>query len=58
MANVKTFDLVFFFSGAKGTGREYINISRTAVKYYIEYWKEHEDFLGYDVGPHEPLVSN
>ena len=45
---IETFDLIIYLRGAKGTGREYINISRTAVKYYIEFWQEHEDFLGYD----------
>lgn len=45
---IKTFELVIFLSGAKGTGREYSNLSRVAVKRYIDYWKEQEDFLGYD----------
>jgi len=50
MINVQTFELVIFLRGAKGNMlyREYSNISRTAVKYYIDYWKEQEDFLGYD----------
>ncbi len=55
---VETFDLIIFLSGAKGTGREYINISRVAVKQYLKYWQEREDFLGYDFGVHDPLVSN
>lgn len=46
MANVKTFDLIFYFDGYE---REYNNISRTAVKYYIQYHKENPDFYGYDV---------
>lgn len=54
---IQTFDLIIFLSGAKGTGREYINISRPAVKRFIEFWQEHEDFMGYDVGVHEPLVT-
>ena len=49
---IKTYDLIIFLRGAKGTGREYINISRTAVKHYLEYWQENEDFLGYDLGDH------
>lgn len=48
MANVNTFDLIIFLKGARGTGREYIGVSRTAVEYYLNYWKEQEDFLGYD----------
>ena len=45
---IKTFKLIIFLRGTKGTGREYIGISRVAVKYYLDYWKEQEDFLGYD----------
>lgn len=45
---IQTFDLIIFLKGARGTGREYIGISRTAVKHYLDYWKEQEDFLGYD----------
>jgi hypothetical protein len=56
MINVQTFDLIIFLRNAKGTGREYISISRPAVKRYIEFWQEHEDFMGYDFGVHESLV--
>jgi hypothetical protein len=44
--NVQTFDLIVWFDGYE---REYYNISRTAVKYYIQYHQENEDFKGYDV---------
>jgi hypothetical protein len=46
MANVKTFDLFIWF---KGYDRHYLNISRTAVKYYLQYHQENDDFRGYDV---------
>jgi hypothetical protein len=46
MANVKTFDLIVFFNGYD---REYHNISRTAVKYYLQWHQENDDFRGYDV---------
>jgi hypothetical protein len=46
MINVKTFDLFVFF---KGYSRQYFNISRTAVKYYIQWHQENDDFRGYDI---------
>lgn len=46
---IKTFDLFLYFNGYT---REYINISRTAARYYIEYHKENEDFYGYDLDTH------
>ena len=48
---IKTFDLFIFLSN-HGDGVEYTNISRTAVKHYLDYWKEQEDFLGYDLEDH------
>ena len=48
---IKTFDLTIFLD-VHGSGREYHNISRTAVKYYLEYWREQEDFLGYHLEDH------
>ena len=42
---VKTFDLTIYM---KGYSKSYHNISRTAVKYYIDWYKESEDFYGYD----------
>lgn len=44
--NIRTFDLFVFFNGYS---REYLNISRTAVKYYLQWHQENDDFRGYDV---------
>ena len=44
---IKTFDLTIFLD-VHGSGREYHNISRTAVKYYLAHHQENEDFYGYD----------
>jgi hypothetical protein len=38
---IKTYDLIVYFHGYE---RHYTNISRTAVKYFIEYHKENPDF--------------
>ena len=42
---VKTFDLTIYM---KDNTKSYHNISRTAIKYYIDWYKESEDFYGYD----------
>ncbi len=52
---IKTFDLYLYFNGYS---KEYHNISRVAVKYYIDWYKESAAFFGYDVQDHESLVSN
>lgn len=44
--NIITYNLWVYFNGYS---REYINISKSAVKYYIDYHKENEDFYGYDM---------
>ena len=41
---VNTYDLTVFFNGYH---RDYYNISRTAVKYFIAYHQENPDFYGY-----------
>ena len=46
MANVKTFDLFVYFDNYD---RQYFNISRTAVKYYLQWHQENDDFRGYDI---------
>ena len=43
---VKTFDLTIYM---KDNTKSYHNISRTAVKYYIEYHRENPDYYGHDV---------
>ena len=43
---INTFNLIVYFNGYD---RAYYNISRTAVKNFIEYHQENEDFWGYDV---------
>ena len=45
---IKTFDLTIFLD-VHGSGREYHNISRTAVKYYLEWYRENPDFYSYYV---------
>ena len=44
--NVQTFDLVIWF---KDDSKIYYNISRTAVKYYLDWYKESPDFDRYAV---------
>lgn len=46
---IDTFDLYIFF---KGYSREYYNISRVAVKRFIEWHRENPDFYGYNVVDH------
>ena len=46
---INTYNLIVYFNGYD---REHTNISRTAIKYYIDYYKENEDFYGYDVLTH------
>ena len=46
---IKTFDLIIFM---KDKSVEYLNISRAAVKYYIEWYQENENFYGYDLEDH------
>jgi len=43
---IKTYDLYIYF---KDGSVEYNNISRVAVKRYIEFWSENESFYGYDL---------
>ena len=43
---VKTFDLTIYM---KGYSKAYNNISRTAVKYYLAWYKESEDFYDWDL---------
>lgn len=43
---IKTFDMIVFFNGYE---RSYYNISRTAVKYLINWFQENPEFLGYHV---------
>ena len=40
--NVKTFNLIIHFDGYD---RHYYNITRTAVKYFIEYHQENPDYV-------------
>lgn len=47
---IRTFDLLVLF---KGYTREYSDISRTAVKYFLEYHRENPDYDGYDVEVHQ-----
>lgn len=47
--NIKMYDLWVYFRGYE---RHYHNISRSALKYFIEYHKENEDFYGYDYELH------
>ena len=44
--NIRTLTLFVYFDGYS---RTYYNISRLAVKYYIEYHRENPDFYGYAV---------
>lgn len=46
MIRVNTFDLIVFF---KGYDRTYYNISRTAVKYFIEWHQKNPDYEVYTV---------
>lgn len=43
---INTFDLDIFL---RGRVIHYNNLSRVAVKRYIEWYRENEDFYGYDV---------
>ena len=43
---IKTYNLTIYMR--LGYPKTYHNISRTAVKYYIDWYKESEDFYGYD----------
>ena len=42
---INTYDLVLYFNGY---AREYKNISRVALKRFLEYHKENPDFFGYN----------
>jgi len=44
--NIRTYDLHIRFDGYLCS---YYNISRVAVKYYIEYHRENPDYYGHDV---------
>lgn len=46
---IKTYDLCIYFNGFS---KEFLNISKTAVSYYINYYKENEKFYGYDIEIH------
>lgn len=46
---INTYDLYIFF---KGYERHYTNISRAAVKRFVAYHQENEDFYGYDYEAH------
>ncbi len=52
---IKTFDLYIYFNGYS---KEYHNISRVAVKRFIDWHRESEAFFGYDVKDHEPLTTD
>lgn len=41
---IKTFNLTIRFDGGYKT---YNNISRTAVKYYVEWYRENKEFCSY-----------
>lgn len=43
---INTFNLYIYF---KDGSIEYNNISRVAVKRFIEFWRENEGFYGYDL---------
>ena len=51
---INTCDLILYFNGYD---RAYYNISRVAVKSFLEYHQENEDFWGYDVEDHVSLAS-
>jgi hypothetical protein len=52
---IKTYDLYLYFNGYS---LEYNNLSRVAVKHYIDWYSDRLAFFGYDVKDHESLVSN
>lgn len=52
---INTFNLVLYFNGYD---RAYYNISRVAVKRFIEWHKENEDFFGYDLDDHVSLTTH
>jgi hypothetical protein len=52
---IKTFDLYLYFNGCS---LEYNNLSRVAVKRYIDWYSDRLTFFRYDVKDHESLVSN
>ena len=52
---INTFNLYIYF---KDRSIEYNNISRVAVKRYIEWYSDRLAFFGYDVKDHESLVSD
>ena len=43
---IKTYNLYIYMAGKYIV---YNNISRVAVKRYIEFWRENENFYGYDL---------
>jgi hypothetical protein len=45
--NVETYNLMVYF---RGYDRTYYNISRTAVKYYLDWHRENPDFVDFSVG--------
>jgi len=51
---VNTYDLYLYFNGYS---KAYYNISRVAVKRFIEWHRESASFFGYDVQDHESLTS-
>ncbi len=51
---IRSFNLILYFDGFD---RAYYNISRVAVKSYLEYFQEFPEFYGYDVEDHVSLTS-
>lgn len=51
MANVRTYDLHILFQNERGGdyARSYYGISRTAVKYYIDWHQENPDYACHDL---------
>mgnify|MGYP006267390529 CR=1 FL=1 len=50
MANVRTFDLhILFQSHGRDYARTYYNISRTAVKYLLEWHQENPDYCHHNL---------
>ena len=50
MANVRTFDLhILFQSNGRDYARSYYNISRTAVKYFLQWHQENPDYACHDL---------
>jgi len=52
---INTYNLCIYFNGYD---RAYYNISRVAVKRFLEWHQENEDFYGYDLEAHIPLTTH